>query len=146
MVSEVGSVCRPTCVFRLLSRSILIFRTHGARGLNVSRGTGRLLISMRKREGNRWTCLCIYLEAQGEDVLSSFNLTNEEVENYNAVVARFNTYFNVRTNVIFERAVFNRLNQNDSDSDDFIDCILKPISVVMATCGTRCWEIELLLA
>ena len=66
----------------------------------------------------------------------SFNLTNEEVENYNVVVARFNTYFNVRTNVIFERAVFNRLNQNDSD--DFIDCILKPISVVMATCGTRC--------
>jgi len=30
-------------------------------------------------------------------------------------------YFNVRTNVIYERAVFNRLNQNDSDSvDDFI--------------------------
>jgi len=53
--------------------------------------------------------------------LYSINLTNEEVENYNVVVARFNTYFNVRTNVIYERAVFNRLNQNDSDSvDDFI--------------------------
>jgi len=53
--------------------------------------------------------------------LSSFSLTNEEVENYNVVVARFNAYFNVRTNVIYERAVFNRLNQNDSDSvDDFI--------------------------
>jgi len=38
--------------------------------------------------------------------------------NYNVVVARFNTYFNVRTNVIYERAVFNRLNQNDSDSVD----------------------------
>jgi len=41
--------------------------------------------------------------------------------NYIVVVTRFNTYFNVRTNVIYERAVFNRINQNDSDSvDDFI--------------------------
>ena len=61
------------------------------------------------------------LGSKGEDVLFSFNLTNEEVENYNVVVARFNTYFNVHTNAIYERAVYNRLNQNDSDSvDDFI--------------------------
>jgi len=38
-----------------------------------------------------------------------FNLTNEGVENYNVVVARFNTYFNVRMNVFYERALFNRL-------------------------------------
>jgi len=95
--------------------------------------------TFHEEEGTKQVNLLMYLlGSKGEDVLSSFNLTNEEVENYNVVVARFNTYFNVRTNVIFERAVFNRLNQNDSDSDDFIDCILKPISVVMATCGTRC--------
>ena len=69
----------------------------------------------------------------------SFNLTNEEVENYKVVVARFNTYFNVRTNVIYERSVFNRSNQNDSDSvDDFITRLYSQmISVVLATCGTR---------
>ena len=50
------------------------------------------------------------LGSKGEDVLSSFDLTNEEVENYNVVVARFNTYFNVRTNMIYESAVFNRIN------------------------------------
>jgi len=33
------------------------------------------------------------LGSMGEDVLFSFNLTNEEVENYNVVVARFDTYF-----------------------------------------------------
>jgi len=31
------------------------------------------------------------LGSKGEDVLFSFNLTNEEVGNYNVVVARFNT-------------------------------------------------------
>jgi len=79
------------------------------------------------------------LAAKGEDVLSSFNLTNEEVEKYSVVVARFNTYFNVRTNMFYERAVFNRINQNDSDSvDNFITrLILKLISVVMAICGMR---------
>jgi len=115
------------------------------RGWNVSKGTGRLLLFMRKRQRNRWICLCIYLAAKGEDVLSSFNLTNEEVEKYSVVVARFNTYFNVRTNMFYERAVFNRINQNDSDSvDNFITrLILKLISVVMAICGMRWSEIEL---
>jgi len=58
------------------------------------------------------------LGSKGEDVLFSCNLTNDKVENYNVVVVTFNNYFNVRTNVIYERAVFNRLNQIDSDSDD----------------------------
>jgi len=78
--------------------------------------------TLHEEEGKKQVKLRMYLlGSKGEDVLSSFNLTNEEVENYNVVVARFNTYFNVRTNVIYERAVFNRINQNDSDSvDDFI--------------------------
>ena len=72
--------------------------------------------TLHEEEGQKQVNLLMYLlGSKGEDVLSSFNLTNEEVENYNVVVARFNTYFNVRTNVIYERAVFNRINQNDSD-------------------------------
>jgi len=48
--------------------------------------------------------------------------------NYIVVVTRFNTYFNVRTNVIYERAVFNRINQNDSDSvDDFMTSLYSQV-------------------
>jgi len=64
--------------------------------------------TFHEEEGKKQVNLLMYLLGRkGEDVLSSFNLTNEEVENYNVVVARFSTYFNVRTNVIYERAVFN---------------------------------------
>jgi len=79
--------------------------------------------------------------------LSSFNLTNEEVENYNVVVARLNTYFNVRTNVIYERAVFNHLNQNDSDSvDDFLTRLYSQVDVSLWQPAGRDVERESLLA
>jgi len=79
--------------------------------------------TLHEEEAKRQVNLLMYLlGSKGENVLSSFNLTNEEVENSNVVVARFNTYFNVRTNLMISSQ----------------DCILKSISVVMATCGTRC--------
>ena len=50
--------------------------------------------TLHEEEGKKQVNLLMYLlGSKGEDVLSSFNLTNEEVENYNVVVARFNTYF-----------------------------------------------------
>ena len=96
------------------------------------------------KQVNLFMCL---LGSKGEDVLSSFSLTNEEVENYNVVVARFNAYFNVRTNVIYERAVFNHLNQNDSDSvDDFLTRLYSQVDVSLWQPAGRDVERESLLA
>ena len=123
MVSKVGSVCRPTCIFRFDFN----FPTHVHIPFDYNFPNTwcswvkrfewyRQASTFHEEEGKKQVNLLMYLlGSKGEDVLSSFNLTNEEVENYNVVVARFNTYFNVRTNVIYERAVFNRINQNDSD-------------------------------
>jgi len=76
------------------------------------------------------------LGSKGEDVLFCFNLTNEEVENYNDVAARFNTYFDVRTNVLFLIVLISMILTLLTISSQ--ECILKSLSVVMAICATRC--------
>ena len=41
---------------------------------------------------------------EAEAVLTSMNITVEEREQYDTVVAKFNSFFGVRRNIIFERA------------------------------------------
>ena len=52
---------------------------------------------------------CVGEEA--EAVLTSTNATEEDREVYDTVVAKFDAFFKVRRNVIFERAKFNRRSQ-----------------------------------
>ena len=52
---------------------------------------------------------CIGEEA--EAVLASTGLTEEERKDYDAVLGKFDKYFKVRWNIIFERAHFNRCTQ-----------------------------------
>ena len=52
---------------------------------------------------------CVGEEA--EAVLTSTNATEEDREVYDTVVAKFDAFFKVRRNVIFERARFNRRSQ-----------------------------------
>ena len=53
---------------------------------------------------------------EAEDVLTSTNITAEGRTAYDTVVAKFDEYFKVRRNVIFERARFNRRCQRDDES------------------------------
>ena len=53
---------------------------------------------------------CLREEAEGV-VLSSMTITAAEREDYDTVVAKFDAFFQVRRNVIFERARFNRRDQ-----------------------------------
>ena len=57
---------------------------------------------------------CLGEEAEG--VLASTNITAEQCEVYDTVVAKFDGFFKVRRNVIFERARFNRRHQLDGES------------------------------
>ena len=50
------------------------------------------------------------LGEEAEAVLSSTNITEEERAVYTTVVSKFDAFFQVRRNVIFERARFNRRN------------------------------------
>ena len=59
------------------------------------------------------------------DILKSFEIPEKEIE-YRDVVDRFNTHFVGRTNVIFERARFNRRTQKETETViDFIEDLNK---------------------
>ena len=57
---------------------------------------------------------CLGEEAEG--VLTSTNATDDERKVYDTVVEKFDAFFKVRRNVIFERARFNRRNQLDGET------------------------------
>ena len=58
---------------------------------------------------------------QAEDILTSFKLTEEELESYEVVLKKFDEHFIVRRNVIFERAKFNQRRQIEGETvDSFI--------------------------
>ncbi|XP_048236436.1 uncharacterized protein LOC125371759 [Haliotis rufescens] len=64
----------------------------------------------------------IYLMgAEADDILPTFTLSEEEQTSYTIVKAKFDQYFSVRRNVIFERAKFNQRVQRDGEPvDSFI--------------------------
>ena len=55
------------------------------------------------------------MEEESEAVLTSTNATDEERKVYDTVIGKFDAFFRVRKNVIFERARFNRRNQLDGE-------------------------------
>ena len=56
------------------------------------------------------------LGEESEDVLSSTNASEEDRKKYETVMEKFDSFFKVRKNVIFERARFNQRNQLDGES------------------------------
>ena len=56
------------------------------------------------------------LGEEAEDVLASTNPSREETQAYDAVMLKFDSFFKIRKNVIFERARFNRRKQLGGES------------------------------
>jgi hypothetical protein len=67
-------------------------------------------------ETRQVSTLMYCLGEEAEDVLTSTNPTDDERKSYASVLAKFDAYFKVRKNVIFERARFNRRNQQEGES------------------------------
>lgn len=64
-----------------------------------------------KPESQQINTLLYCLGEEAEAVLSSTNPTEEERSTYGTVIKKFDDFFKIRKNVIFERARFNRTNQ-----------------------------------
>ena len=63
---------------------------------------------------------------EAEDILNSTNISNSDRKKYDRVVAKFDSFFKVRKNVIFERARFNRRSQLEGESvEQFITTLYK---------------------
>ena len=58
------------------------------------------------------------LGEDADDVLVSTNITEEERKSFNTVVEKFDSHFQVRQNLIFERAKFNKRVQLESESTE----------------------------
>ena len=58
------------------------------------------------------------LGEEGEDLLCSTNITEEEMKEYSSVRQKLNGFFQVRKNIIFERAKFNRQSQLAGETAD----------------------------
>ena len=67
-------------------------------------------------EPRQVSTLLYCLGENAEDVLNSTNITDADKERYQPVIQKFDEFFQVRRNVIFERARFNRRNQLDGES------------------------------
>jgi len=63
----------------------------------------------------------LYCMQTAEDVLTSTDITEDDKKKFDSVIAKFDSFFKVRKNVIFERARFNRRSQEDGESaEEFI--------------------------
>jgi transposase InsO family protein len=59
-----------------------------------------------------------------EDVLASTDISADERKSFDSVIAKFDSFFKVRKNVIFERARFNCRSQEEGESTEaFITCL-----------------------
>ena len=65
---------------------------------------------------NQVNTLIYTMGEQADDVFASFVLTPEESQDYNEVKGKFEAYFVVKKNVIYERARFNSRIQADNES------------------------------
>ena len=77
----------------------------------------RLASGLQDESDERQVSTLLYcLGDEAEDTLLSTSITEEERKKYDEVLSKFDTFFKVRKNVIFERARFNRRNQLESES------------------------------
>ncbi len=77
----------------------------------------RLASGLSDASPQRQVSTLLYCLGQdAEDTLQSMNATAEDRASYDSLRAKFDTFFQVRRNIIFERARFNRRIQQDGES------------------------------
>lgn len=92
----------------------------------------RVASGLSVEPGERQVCTLLYCLGEGaENVLSSMNVTAEERGSYVAVLKKFNDFFQVRKNIIFERARFNRRVQSAGES---VELFISDLYSLAANC------------
>ena len=81
------------------------------------------------------------LGEEAESVLASMNATDDDRKDYQAIIAKFDAFFQVRRNVIFERARFNRRNQQPGESSEQYIMVLYSLA---ANCNYGALEGEMI--
>ena len=79
-------------------------------------------------EGGQKQVRCLYCMGENaEDTLLFTGITSNKKKRYQTVVDKFNTFFKVRRNVIFERVKFNhRIHEGNETIEQFISSLFSP--------------------
>ncbi len=85
----------------------------------------RIATKLEDGEGELQVNTLIYtMGGEAEEILTSFGLSAEELQSYQTVMDKFDSFFVVKRNVIFERAKFNsRKQENGETVDNFITAL-----------------------
>ena len=67
----------------------------------------RVASGLDKEDDERQVSTLLYCLGEADDVLTSTNITAENRKKFADIIAKFDDFFKVRKNVIFERARFN---------------------------------------
>ena len=110
MVAAVNSESWRKSISSLLIPSTLKFLVNSHNG-SVASGLHDVSVSKQKLN-----TLLYSLGEKAEFMLKSTNITEEETKNYETVLEKFDSFFQVRRSVIFERARFNRWCQLPGES------------------------------
>ncbi|KAJ8890705.1 hypothetical protein PR048_010214 [Dryococelus australis] len=81
------------------------------------------------------------LGQETEDIMNSFNLSDEESASYEVVVKRFESHFIPNRNVIYERAIFNFYSQL---ADEFVDTFVTALHLLAEKCEYKSIRNELM--
>ena len=100
-------------VSSLPTSSTLKFLMNGHSGDAVSNSFMSHLDASASKQVNT---LLYCLEEEAESILKSTKITEEETKNYETVLEKFDGLFQVRRNILFERAHFNRRCQLPGES------------------------------
>ena len=72
---------------------------------------------LAESKGRQVSTLLYCMGEEAKDVLKSTSITEDEKKSYEEVLGKFNDYFKVQKNVIFERARINHRNQEQYITD-----------------------------
>lgn len=78
---------------------------------------------------------------EAESVLSSTNITDANREKYDSVMSKFDEFFQVRKNFIFEQAKFNRRIQLERES---VEQFIAVLYTLVETCDYRTLKCEMI--
>ena len=79
----------------------------------------RVASGLDKEDDVRQVSTLLYcLGEEADDVLTSTNISAESRKKFDDVIAKFDDFFKVRKNVIFERARFNQRSQGETETAD----------------------------
>ncbi len=85
-----------------------------------------------KTEESQVNALVYSMGDKADDILGSFNLSEEDAKKYETVKTKFEQHFVKRRNTIFERAKFNRRKQEDGES---VDAFITDVYCLAEHCG-----------